>query len=233
MNAKWKIGFHIVVTLVIGIVIGAMLNRVLVRSWIREALTMRGAGLRVPSVERMLASVTPGQEAKIQAALDRHAQRMSQIMQGHEKELEAAFKALKDEIDPILTPEQRAELQKAIPGPPPQFAPAGVFPGGWRPRRWMFGGGPPGRFRAGELKSELGLTDEQAAKIKALLEDFEKRIQGDREKGGAPGAFEALKELRQKTDAEIEKILTDKQRETYRRLREKRLEEPPPSVPFP
>jgi hypothetical protein len=223
MNVKWKIGFHIVITLIIGIVIGALLNRALVHRWIREALAMRGAGLRVPGAERMLNPASPEQEAKIQAILDKHARRMSEIHERYGKELEAAFKALKAEIDPVLTPEQRAQFAKAIPGPPPQFGRPGRFPGG-----------PPfaGEPRLAVLKTELGLSEDQAAKVKSILDDFENQMRESRERGGPPEDFEARRELLQKKDAEIEKILTEEQKEKYRRLESREFQRPERPMPF-
>jgi Spy/CpxP family protein refolding chaperone len=234
MNVRWKVGLHIMITLVIGIVIGAMLNRALVQRWIREALTMRGAGLRVPGAERMLKPTSPEQEAKIQAILDKHAQRLSQIHQRYGKELEAAFKSLKDEIDPVLTPEQRAQFEKMIPGPPPDRGRAGGFPGGWPPGGMPFGRGLfPGAFELALLKTELGLSEDQAAKIKSILDDFETRMQKTREAGGPPGDFEALGQLEKEKDGAIEKVLTDEQREKYRRLKSQRFERHGRPLPFP
>ena len=112
MNIKWKIGIHIAVTLIIGIAIGAMLNRALVRHWIRDSLSMRGAGLRAPGGELPFKPTDAAQEAKIQKVLDQHAQRLSAIHDRYGKEIEASFKSLKSSLDPILTPEQRAEFEK-------------------------------------------------------------------------------------------------------------------------
>jgi hypothetical protein len=142
MSAKWKIIIHLVVVLIIGIVIGALLNRALVQKRIRDMVTMRNVGLRVPRPERVLEPADAEQEAKIQAVLDKHAQRLSEIHQRFDSEIDAAFKSLKDEIDPILTPEQKKAFEKMIPGPPPPFAPQS-FPGG-PPRTPGESPGPPG-----------------------------------------------------------------------------------------
>ena len=254
MSVKWKIVLHVVVVLIIGIVIGALLNRALVQKRIKDMLTMRGAGLRVPRPERILKPLDAEQETKIQAVLDKHAQRLSEIHQRFNSEINAAFKSLKDEIDPILTPEQKKVFEKMIPGPPPAF---GRPPRarGWPPRSpggqpgfpgqapGAPGGpeGPPGRpqgeflserapfsaeFELAMLKAELDLSEDQAAKIKAVLDQFVAQRQSLSEKEISPNNFDSLRQAEEKKDKEIEKILTSAQKEKYKQVRRRMFERP-------
>ncbi len=261
MSVKWKIVLHVAVVLIIGIVIGALLNRALVQKRLRDMVAMRGAGLRVPRPERILKPADAEQEAKIQAVLDKHAQQFSEIHQRFNSEIEATFKSLKDEIDPILTPEQKAAFEKMIPGRPPTFgrprrfpggppgAPGGQpgFPGqepgvpGGAPGAPGRPSGPPGlrmgefrmertafsaEFELAMLKTELNLSEDQATKIKAILDQFIAQRQSLSEKEIPPDNFDSLRQAEEKKVKEIEKILSSEQKEKYKKIKGWMFEKP-------
>lgn len=73
------------------------------------------------------------------------------------------------------------------------------------------------KFRLEAMRKKLDLTDEQVAKIEIILKDAEvlrdERIQPC--KGG-------LDEIREKTDARINEILDERQRERFREFQERR-----------
>jgi hypothetical protein len=239
MNIKWKIGIHIVATLLIGILIGALLNRTVVQRRIRNIMEMRTAGLLAPRPERDLKPVSPEQDKKIREILDKHAQRLAEIHKRFEAEIQASFKSLNEEINPILTPEQRDQLKRMIPGPPPFFGrgrhgfpPAGrpeMPPFIWRPEMPLFGLEP--------LQKELNLTEEQTAKIKAILEDLRNQAPRPGERPEGPEVGGPRREFMEKMDQEIEKILTDEQKEKFRDLKKRRGPVPgeaePPRPPSP
>jgi len=279
MNAKWKIAIHIAVTLIIGIAIGAALNRALVQKRIRDTLAMRRAGLRAPGGELPFKPADAAQEAKIQKVLDQHAQRLSEIHDRFRKEIEASFKSLESNLDPILTPEQKAQFEKMIPGPPPPMPgrpggfPGGGGPGGPRleergpggfpggpalgapgpggPRPGGPGpmnlgpGGPPrgdmpftrgplgGQLGLAIMKAELKLSEEQAAKIRSIQIDFDKKIQWTPASPVPPPSLEVLRKTEQDMQEAILKILTDEQKEKLLRLRVPGFGGPRGPVPFP
>jgi hypothetical protein len=273
MSVKWKIVLHVVVVLIIGIVIGALLNRALVQKRLRDMVVMRGAGLREPRPQKILRPADAAQEAKIQAVLDKHAQKLSEIHQRFNSEIDAAFKSLKEEIDPILTPEQKKAFEKMIPGRPPQFGrPPGLLGGPPRPPSGPLvapggqpafpgqapgsrGGpeGPPGQppgspggmpgrpggplrgfpkemtpfsaeFELAMLKAGLNLSEDQAAKIKAVLDHFIAKRQSLSEKGISPEDFDSFRQMEEKKDKEIEKILTAEQKEKYEKAKSRMSE---------
>ena len=275
MKTRWQIIIQVVAVMIIGIVIGALLNRALVQHRLRDMVAMRGAGLREPRPERFLKPSDAEQEAKIQAILDQHAQKFSEIHQRFNKEIDSAFKSLKDEIDPILTPEQKKAFEKMIPGPAPKFGRPSLSPGG--PLRSPGGppaapggqpgfprqapgsrvgpegppgplrrspgampgrpGGPTGGFPVGRtlfsaefelamLKTELNLTEDQAARIKDVLNQFISQRQSLSEKGISPDDFDSLKQAEEKKNKEIEKILTPEQKERYKKLKGRTFEQP-------
>jgi len=280
MSTRWQIVIQVVVIMIIGIVIGALLNRALVQKRIKDMLTMRDAGLREPRPDRILKPADTEQEVKIQAVLDKHAQHFSEIHRRFNSEIEAAFKSLKNEIDPILTPEQKKAFERMIPGPPPEFgrlprlqggslrSPGGPpdalgrkpgFPGLAPDSRGGLEGPPgplrrspgamPGRpgglrrgfsvertpfsaeFELAMLKTELDLTEDQAAKIKAVLDQFIALRQSLSEKGISPDHFDSLKQAEEKKEKEIEKILNAEQKEKYSKLKGRMLERPRWPIP--
>lgn len=214
MNVKWKIAIHIAVTLLIGILIGALLNRTLVQRRIRNMLEMRAAGLLAPRPEKDLKPLTPEQDKQIRDILDKHAQRLAEIHQRFDREIQSAFSALSKEIDPILTPEQRDQLKRMIPGPPP-------FP--IRPRRGFppMGGPELPPFEMERLRDELNLSEEQMKKIKGIFEEFRNQAPrlGEKPPGGA---IDQLQRNREMMDLEIEKVLTEEQKEKFRTFKERR-----------
>jgi hypothetical protein len=219
MSVKWKIVFYIGITLVIGIIIGVLLNRAIVQKRIKDMLAMRGAGLLHPRAERILKPTNPEQGVRIQAALDEHARRLSEIHERFRREIDSAFKSFKSEMDPILTPEQKKLFEKMIPGPPPV---PGRPPVGFPPMKNTLSA----EFELAALKTGLNLSEDQAAKIKAILDEFEIQMKSLFEKGIPPEDFDSRRKIEEKKDQEIEKILTDDQKEKYEQIKNRRFERP-------
>jgi len=215
VNIKWKIAIHIAATLIIGILIGALLNRTLVHRRIRGMLEMRTAGLLAPRPERNLKPVSPEQEKRIREILDSHAERLAEIHKRFDGEIQSAFKSLKQEIDPILTPEQRDQFKRMIPGPPPFF-------GRRRPGFPPFERRDAPAFALEALQKELNLSEDQSKKVQAILEEFRSQRPSPGEKPEGAGLPGPLRQIREKLNQEIEKVLTDEQKEKFRQLMKRR-----------
>lgn len=230
MNVRWKIAIHITVTLLIGILIGALLNRTLVQRRLKNMLEMRAVGLLAPRPERDLKPMTPEQDKQIREILAKHAERMAEIHQRFDREIQSAFKSLSKEIDPILTPEQRDQFKRMIPGPPP-------FP--FRPRRGfpLMGRRDSPPFELETLRRELNLSEGQTDKVKAILEEFWNQAPRPGERPEGAGVAGPLRQIREKMDQEIKKVLTDDQREKFRQFMKMRGPMPedakPPRPPSP
>jgi hypothetical protein len=229
MNVKWKIAIHIVVTLLIGILIGALLNRTFVQRRLKNILEMRFVGLLALRPERELRPISPEQEKGIREILDTHAERLAEIHQRFDREIQSAFRSLRQEIDPILTPEQRDQFKKMIPGPPPfRHLPRGGFP--------LMGRRDSPLFGLENILRDLNLSEDQNKKVKAILEEFWNQAPRPGEKPEGPGLRDPLRQIREKMDQEIEKVLTDEQKEKFRELRKARGPMPgegePPRPPF-
>jgi len=219
MNVKKKFLSYLSVTFIIGIAIGALLNRAVLRRQVQRVMEIRAAGLLVHDAQRFIKPTTADQQLIIQKIIEKHAQSLTQIHDRFGTEIETEFKSLKAELDPVLTPEQKRQFEKMIPGRPP---------GPPRGRRHL----PPWReppdveSELEDLKRVLILSDEQAAKIKAVLEKFRSEAKSMMGKAPSPEPFNAFRQLIDKKHLEIEKLLTDEQKEKYARNRRLRFPGP-------
>jgi hypothetical protein len=108
-----------------------------------------------------------------------------------------------------------------LPGPPPFRRPP--------PREFPVSEGPPsGEFRSVEfelanLQRALNLSEDQVTKIRAILEEFKDQVPFPMEKRMPPEKFDSLMKAREKKEQEIEKVLTDGQKERYRQIRREKL----------
>lgn len=84
-------------------------------------------------------------------------------------------------------------------------------------------GGPKGD--GARMKEQLGLTDEQAEKIKAIHAEEREQIQALREKEGDKESKRGeMKKIREATKAKVDAVLTAEQREKAAKMREKMKE---------
>jgi len=221
MSIKLKIALRITITLVIGIAIGVMLNRALVQKRIKNILLMRAAGFIAPSPERILKPTGPEQDQLIKEIFDKHGRRQADIHLRFSSEIQAEFKSLREELAPVLTPEQRRMFEKMLPGPPrfPNREPSG-FRGGFRP--------PPLEMELADLKESLALSEEQAGEIQKILKEYRDQEESLMKKRMDPEGFFSQAELQEKKEKAIESVLTKDQKNLYRQLkkdRQKKMEE--------
>lgn len=92
------------------------------------------------------------------------------------------------------------------------------------------GGEGRGDAQVKKMQEKVGLTDEQAAKVKAILQKAREEARNAFENGDVDR--EAMREMmmksREKTDAEIMKLLTKEQKpkfEQYRKEQQKEMQE--------
>lgn len=76
------------------------------------------------------------------------------------------------------------------------------------------------------LKKELNLTPEQTEKIQKILESAQKQAELDRQKyqGDREAMLKAMRERWEKTDKEIEAVLTKEQKAKYEKIKKERQE---------
>jgi hypothetical protein len=228
MNIKAKVAGLMTVTLIAGIGIGAMLQRAFIQHRIKSIVRMDAAGRVFPRPENFLKPESEEQAKAIKEAFDKNRTQLAEIHKRFRKEIDASFDTLDKELDPILTPEQKRRLKDhhpkplMFPGRGPAGGPGGPFMGGFPgPGMWM-----------DDLKKELSLTGDQAVQIQGIIETF--RNAGKPEFEGAPpqGGPESFRERMKEMDAAIEKVLSDQQKEIFRKFMEKRMRrpggEPPP-----
>ncbi len=219
MNIKLKMTFIIVITLVLGIVIGAMVNRAISQNRIRDILSRREPARFANHFENII-EPDAAQSKQIRNILSKHAKRISKIREKSREELQSSLKSMMEELDSILTPEQRKRLERRrFPGYPP-FPPP-------------FPSLPLGRVgvdrELSRMKERLGLSDDQASQIRQIMEESIDQTKMIREEGVSwRERWKALKELEEKKDKAIEKILTEDQKKLYEQMkkeRPKRIEE--------
>jgi hypothetical protein len=228
MNIRMKSAVYIVFTFLVGVAVGILLNRALLQKKINDMLVMRASGRIVPRLEEIVKPENPEQWTSIRKILDKHEGQMAGIHLRFREEIEAAFKSLKADLDPLLTAEQKSRLEDMLPKPPPFFRQA--------PGRF---GLPPGRGLSVEeelsfLVEGLGLSPEQTDKVKAVLNDYASRIESQMKKAWRPGEAPPFIKLLEERNREIEKILTPEQADKLKAMRPgnpKRPGMPPPPGP--
>jgi len=215
MTVKTKIIIHIVATLLLGLALGVAIDRLIIRHRIRSIVEMRDAGLMGPLRAEIMELAAPEAKPSIEEILSRHGRLLADIHLKYRDEIEAAFKSLKKELSSLMTTEQMKKLDVVFPGRPPFMN---------RPPRGFFNpGGPPffGMDLA-ELKRRLELSDEQSAKAEAVLERYREQEKELMKTGPSPEKIDLLREARRRMETEIETLLTEKQKQIFRRYLEER-----------
>jgi hypothetical protein len=80
----------------------------------------------------------------------------------------------------------------------------------------------PPPFDLATLQKELNLSEEQTGKVKAILEESWNQLPRPWERPEGAGAADGLRQIREKMDQEIEKVLTDDQKEKFREFMKRR-----------
>jgi hypothetical protein len=220
MNIKTKIIGLVSITLVAGIAIGAFGQRILIQQRIRGIFRMGAAGRIFPSPDNWLKPSDEAQKKAIREIFAKHGEQLADIHKRYRKEIDASFDGLDKDLDPILTPEQKKRLKDMRPKAPPFQGPGpGPFMGG------PGGPGGPG-FMIEELKKELSLTDDQAVRIQGIFKSFREKDRPEFREGPPGGDRKAFLERLKELDAEIEKVLSEKQQEAFRKFRKDRMRGP-------
>jgi hypothetical protein len=221
MNIKTKIAGLMAVTLIAGVGIGFAVQRVLIQQRIRGIVRMGAAGRIFPSPDNWLKPENETQKKAIREIFAKNGQKLAEIHERFRKEIDASFDALDNELDPILTPEQKKRMKEMRPKAP-------RFPGGG-PMGGPFMGGPPRpEFEVEELKKELTLTEDQAVRIQGIIEGFREKMRSEFKEGHPGGNPEAFRERMKIMDEEIEGVLSDQQRDAFRKFRKERMKRPGP-----
>jgi len=208
MNIKVKITFIIIITLAIGIVIGALLNRTLSQNRIKRILERRNPPIFISFYERIIGPDTD-QRVKVREVLNKYAQNFSEIRTNYQEELQSTLESMTAELEPLLTSEQKERLEKGFPRPPRFF-----------PRPWMI---RDVNQELSILKNRLDLTEDQASKIKLILEELRDHSEKMRQERISWSArLQLMKELEEKKNQSIEKILTENQRKIYEKIKKRR-----------
>jgi len=207
MNIKLKTTLFIIFTLIIGMLIGAMLNRAFLHNRVQRVFQRRAPNVFVQSY---LEAIKPDQEQQKQITkiLDVYAQRMSEIREKNRQDLETLMDSMLAELGTILTVEQIVRLTERPPAGRPSY----------------------GRHSVQEeqeyLTEQLGLTEDQAARIGTILEEYrrppEMKGPGMKERGNPEEMASLFRKQREKMQQEIQEILTVEQMKRYEEVQKSR-----------
>jgi hypothetical protein len=202
MNMKLKITFILIGTLIVGMVIGAMANRAFLHNRVQRVFQKRTPNVFVQSY---MDTIKPSEEQQrlIQEILERNARIMSDIRQKNRQDLEAVMESMTAELETVLTPEQMERLEQSTFGGRPSFGRRSV------------------EDELAFLTGELGLTEDQSARIKKILEQFRRRP--EMKKMGSPQEMATgFRKQREEREKEIKKILTEEQIKKYEEIQQNR-----------
>jgi len=216
MNTRSKTTFIILGTFLIGLIAGALVNRSLTQYRIRRILSQRRPTAFINFYERIL-EPSPEQASEIKKILDHHASENSKLRQDFFDATQKSLSALLEELEPLLSEEQRKRLSVALERPP------------------RGGPGPPNSMfmrpdqEAMRLKEMLHLTPEQTEQLSAVLEKpgpMPKRFPT------RPARFDDQRNIFHKHWEErnraIMKILTDEQKTVFQTYLDQRRNRRPP-----
>jgi len=206
MNLKIKITIIIILTFIIGIFVGALLNRTMTQNKIKRILDRRNPPHFISFYENII-DPDEDQKKQIKKILEKHSKRLSEIHFNYRDELASAFRTMRDELDDVLTQEQKDRLRRGVPFHPPR---PGKYP-------WDI----DIEEELHMLSLELDLTDDQASEIKIILENLQEQAK----KAIGLRGWRNMEKTAAEKDESIEEILTEDQKKIYDQIKSDRLKE--------
>jgi hypothetical protein len=219
MNVRAKISFIVIITLIIGIVIGGLAYRILVQKRIEKVFLIRHPDYIAAFYERAL-ELGPEQSSRVREILNQNAQTVAKIRTNFQEEVQSAHEALREELDPLLTPEQKQRLER---GPLDRR----MFrkPDRKSPPPSRMGRNKLIREELQGLKERLSLSKEQMTEVEKILAKSKPPMRKLR--GGSPSLIkisQLWKEMEKVKDTAIEKVLNDDQKKIYTQIKQERRE---------
>lgn len=209
MNLKLKTTLIIIITLIIGVIIGAMAHRAYLQNRIKKTFAW-GNPNRLGAIYERTIRPNADQSGQIRRILNKHAQNISKIRDEYRQKIQSEFEAMRGEIDPLLTPEQKRLFEKRISNAPFFLNRLRIPP-------------PPFIMDINKelslLKEKLDLSQDQVSKVKNILEEWRASSWGKR------AAFRNPKQLiqsEQEKEHKIENILTEGQKKLYEQIKKER-----------
>ncbi|MBI4614821.1 MAG: hypothetical protein HY720_14515 [Planctomycetes bacterium] len=197
---------------------------------LRLCMVLLAAVLFAPAVLAQEEGQPQTDEERVAQELDRRLRRIGRDLDLSEAQLEEVKKILQDTVGKrdVVDQDERARIEALLtPEQKTRFEEARNRAG----RGGRFGEGGAGRFEGmaqawmGRLKEELGLTDEQAAKVQEILTGTQTEMQelfrGMREGGGNQdwdSIRQKMTEMWTGVAGKVEGVLDDSQKEKFKAL---------------
>jgi len=200
MTTKLKTTFILIGTLVIGIIIGALISGTLRQHKSDRIREMHAQDRFLRGMEQI---IKPDDEQKdeIKKILEKRFQQLSEVKEKHLTEIAVILDSLHQEMDKVLTKEQKERLERQI----DKFSSRMI------------------QSRVDRLAALLQLNDNQIRKIESIYENFEKEMR-NRFKKPFKEHFqdkEDIKKLLERLYQDIEEVLIPEQREKYKEMHSK------------
>lgn len=212
MSIKVRVSIIIIVTFVLGILIGAMLNRAMIQRRIDRALS-RMHPYQIAAVLNQRLRPDQKQAQQIQKILDKYTSVLTQTREDFLEETDKAMAALEAELDPILSPKQKALLRER------PFGPRGFSE---RARQFMSPLSNPKRISETMdwLDFKLDLTEVQQQQIREIILKAGKRRLSPWERNRDPEqrGQERIRRFQEMNEA-IEQILDQEQKATFSEIK--------------
>ncbi|OQX87240.1 hypothetical protein B6D60_04325 [candidate division KSB1 bacterium 4484_87] len=114
MNTKTKSVFVLIAVFVLGALLGVVVDRTIVENQMRQRFSrFQGPGMARVILERIIRP-TPGQRVQIDSILEKYGERFQKLRITTRMETMALMDSMRKEIDPILTDEQKEQIQRHI-----------------------------------------------------------------------------------------------------------------------
>lgn len=114
MNAKTTSVIIIIVTLILGVLIGSLATSAIMNNRLEALQALRMQDGLTRHLQRVIEPTDDAQKAEIRAILQQASRRQIEIRRSVFEEHRALFEEMRDELDAVLTAEQKEKLKRWV-----------------------------------------------------------------------------------------------------------------------
>ena len=116
MSTTVKTVIVLIATLLVGVLLGALGSGAVANKREKERVELRSNRGMSSRIQSQIPTLTDEQRLQIQEIVRRHAPEMDSLRRQHQQEIGDSFVEMRSEIAAVLTPEQRANLERWMTG---------------------------------------------------------------------------------------------------------------------